>query len=222
MFAGTCTPLWETLRERMAGEGRAAPVVRLVRGENAYSSGQSDDSLYLVEEGQVKTVSDSPDGKRCLLSIRVEGEFFGELGILRGTRPETATAMKRSVLRKLSAAHVAAVLQDLGNTEEFALHLMAQMSRQQRLIANMVTMNCEQRLAVTLLDLARKVGRRQGAELRLERRITHEELSEMVGTTRSRVGFFLKRFSDNGLLVHSGSAQLAVNEPRLARYVAMV
>ncbi|MFD0395892.1 hypothetical protein ACFQ3Z_42810 [Streptomyces nogalater] len=44
----------------------------------------------------------------------------------------------------------------------------------------------------------------------------------MVGTTRSRVGFFLKRFSDNGLLVHSGSAQLAVNEPRLARYVAMV
>ncbi|MFD0395891.1 hypothetical protein ACFQ3Z_42805 [Streptomyces nogalater] len=48
-------------------------MVRLVRGENAYSSGQSDDSLYLVEEGQVKTVSDSPDGKRCLLSIRVEG-----------------------------------------------------------------------------------------------------------------------------------------------------
>ncbi|MEV4228920.1 Crp/Fnr family transcriptional regulator [Streptomyces bobili] len=222
MFVSTSMSLWETLRDRMLGSGRSAPAVRLVRGENVYSSGQSDNSLYLVEEGQVKIVSGSPDGKRCLLSICVEGEFFGELGILQGMRAETATAMKRSVLRKLSAAHVAAVLQDLENAEEFALHLIEQLSGQQQLIANMVTMNCEQRLAVTLLDLARKVGRRQGPELRMERRITHEELSEMVGTTRSRVGFFLKRFSDDGLLVHSGSAQLTVHETRLARYVARV
>ncbi|WP_399882214.1 Crp/Fnr family transcriptional regulator [Streptomyces sp. BBFR51] len=222
MFTATSSPLWENLRERMAGGEMPTPVVRLVRGENAYSSGQSDNSLYMVEEGQVKTVSGSPDGKRCLLSICVEGEFFGELGILQGTRTETATAMKRSVLRKLSVTQVAAVLQDLEHAEEFALHLMSQLFWQQRLIANMVTMNCEQRLAVTLLDLAHKVGRRQGAELRMERRITHEELSEMVGTTRSRVGFFLKRFCDDGLLVHSGSAHLAVHETRLARYVAAV
>lgn len=222
MFVSTSMSLWETLRDRMTGNGGSAPAVQLGRGENVYSSGQCDNSLYLVEEGQVKIVSGSLDGKRCLLSICVEGEFFGELGILQGMRMDTATAMKRSVLRKLSAAHVAAVLQDLDNAGEFALHLMEQLSSQQRLIANMVTMNCEQRLAVTLLDLARKVGRRQGAELRMERRVTHEELSEMVGTTRSRVGYFLKRFSDEGLLVHSGSGQLTVDEARLACYVAKV
>jgi CRP/FNR family transcriptional regulator, cyclic AMP receptor protein len=222
MPAVMAAPLWETLRECTAVGGRPAPVVRLERGENAYSTGQLGDGLYLVEEGQIKIVSGSLDGKRCLLCICVPGEFFGELGILQGARTETATAMKRTVLRRLPTAQVGAALQDPGHAQDFALHLMSRLAWQQQMIANMVTMNCEQRLGVTLLDLARKVGRRQGAELRMEWRITHEELSEMVGTTRSRVGFFLKRFSEKGFVAHNGPAQLAVHEDLLARYVSAV
>lgn len=222
MFAVRSMLFSEILREAVAREGDAAPVVRLSRGENAYSNGQRDDNVYLVEEGQIKTVTSSPDGKRCLLSMFVEGEFFGELAILAGSRTETATAMRPTVLRRVSAPRLAGALQEKDPAEGFALHLLSQLSDQQQVIANMVTMTCEQRLAATLLGLARKAGRRQGAELRIEKRITHEELSEMVGTTRSRVGFFLKNFRDKGLIVSDGTAHFTINGPRLARYVAMV
>jgi CRP/FNR family cyclic AMP-dependent transcriptional regulator len=176
MFAVGSMLFIETLQEAVVREGSAAPLVRLSRGANAYSSGQWDDNLYLVEEGQIKTVSSSPDGKRCLLSVFTEGEFFGELAILSGPRMETATAMQPTVLRRVSAPRLAAALQEKDLTEGFALHLLSQLSNQQRVIANMVTITGEQRLAATLLELARKVGRRQGAELRIEKRITREDL----------------------------------------------
>ncbi|WP_329213096.1 Crp/Fnr family transcriptional regulator [Streptomyces sp. NBC_01485] len=213
-------PFTEILRSAVLRDGSSASVMYLARGASAYSSGQQDGNLYLIEEGQIKLVSDSPDGKRCLLSVMVEGEFFGELAILSGTRMETATAMKPTVLRRVPASRLAAALQREHFAEDFALHLLSLLSDQQRVIANRVTMTSERRLAAALLELAWKVGKRQGVELRIDRRITHEDLSEMVGTTRSRVGFFLKNFRREGLIACGGSAHLTVNEPRLVRYLA--
>lgn len=209
----------DRLRTVTTEEWNSASVLRLSKDENAYSSGQRDDNIYFIEEGQIKTVSYSRDGKRCLLSVCVEGESFGELGILACARTETATAMKRTVLRRMPGPRFKAAMQKADLAEEFAMHLVARLSEQQRVITNMVTMNCEQRLAATLLELGRKVGNRQGAQLQIDQRLTHEDLSAMVGTTRSRIGVFLKRFRDIGLLVPHPSAYLAIDEWRMSEYV---
>ncbi|WP_196279305.1 Crp/Fnr family transcriptional regulator [Catellatospora vulcania] len=210
------------LREVMRTEWISASATRLSKDENAYSVGDSDGKIYFIEEGQVKIVSYSRDGKRCLLAVCVAGESFGELGILPCPRGETATAMTNTVLRRMSAARFKQALQKADLAEEFAMHLVGRLSEQQRVITNMVTMNCEQRLAATLLELARKMGIRQGNQLRIDHPITHEDLSAMVGTTRSRIGVFLKRFRDNGLVVPHRSASFAIDEPQMQQYVEAV
>jgi CRP-like cAMP-binding protein len=105
----------------------------------------------------------------------------------------------------------------------FIDYLALRLQEQQEVIATMVTMDSEQRLASVLLRLSRKIGKRRAPHVSaIEERITQEELSGMVGTTRSRVGFFLKRFKDAGLVLPSSDPFLVVNEERLAEYVAEV
>lgn len=83
------------------------------------------------------------------------------------------------------------------------------------MITDFVTADSEYRLAAILLNVTRKMGRRSGPLLILDARITQEELSGMVGTTRSRIGFFLKRFIDSGMVLRSREGVLAVHEQRL-------
>lgn len=208
------------MRNALHYEWKSARVIRLSKAENVYTSGQRDDKIYLVEEGQVEIVVYPSNGKRCILSVQVEGEVFGELGVMVGARPETATARGHTVLRAISASRLRSTLDEAGIAKEFALHLLARLSHQEQTIANMVMLNSEQRLAVVLLELARKVGRRHGEELRIEQRITHEDLAAMVGTTRSRIGLFLKAFHARGLLILNGTPYLSVNERSIERYVS--
>ena len=71
---------------------------------------------------------------------------------------------------------------------------------QQQVIANLVTVDSEQRLGQTLLQLARTMGKKDPRSIRIELKITHEELSEMVGTTRPRISLFMQRFHNLGLI----------------------
>jgi CRP/FNR family transcriptional regulator, cyclic AMP receptor protein len=194
--------------------------MRFSKDEAVYTSGQRDDRIYLIEEGQVEIVAYSNNGKRCILSVQVEGEVFGELGTIARSRLETARAMGRTVLRVIPAARLQAALDETGLAKDFALHLLNRLHHQERAIANMVMLNSEQRLAVVLLELGRKVGRRHGTELRIEQRITHEDLAAMVGTTRSRIGLFLKAFHAQGFLALNDTPYLSVNERCLERYVS--
>jgi CRP-like cAMP-binding protein len=192
--------------------------VKLARQKVLYSEGQHDQNIYLIEFGQVKAVSCSPGGRSCLLSIRTAGDFVGELGLLHPCRRETVTTMKPTRLRCIPLADFRAALMDEGLVDEFLCYLLAQISDQQAVIANMVTMNSEQRLAATILELAAKLGTQRGGTTYINDRITHEELSSMVGTTRSRVGLFLKHFKTRGMIVEAGSS-VVVNEDMLRRYL---
>lgn len=207
------------IRRLIANQELAASTIELSRREVVYGSLDSDRSIYLVERGQIKAVTSSPDGKECLFAIFTGGDIFGELCLLGGDRIETTTAMTATVLRRLSSARVVAALDDAGLREEFVRHLTQRLLEQQRLITDLVTSDGEYRLAAVLLHLARKLGRRDGHLLRIEERITQEELSGMVGTTRSRVGYFLKRFRHIGLVQRAKNCYLIVNEPQLDRFV---
>lgn len=196
----------------------SAPTIVRYRKAHAYMCGGRDRNVYIIESGQVKTLATAANGKRCLLSIFAAGDVFGETGLLGHERIETAVALKRTVLRQVSADRFLSVLSAHNMLQEFVKHLSERMLKQQNIIVDMVTMESERRLAARLLYLAQHLGTRNGDGLRIDARITHEELAEMVGTTRSRVGYFLKRFRDAGLVEVNGRV-LVIHERHLAAFI---
>ena len=207
------------LRAFLDEEPGGATKIRVARGAHVFNCGDRDDDLYFIESGQVKTVAYSRDGKQCLLSIYAAGDVFGELCQSASGRSETATAMRATVLRRIPLARFRAALADQDLREAFLAYLNLRLSEQQQVITNLVTMDSERRLAAALLTLADKIGQRQSGGVRIEQRITQEELSGMVGTTRSRIGFFLKRFNEAGLVSRLPGSFLLVNENRLSDYL---
>lgn len=210
-----------TRRLRTALDCRAKQdLVRLPRGRVLYRCGEVSNSLYLVESGRIKTASFSPCGKGCLLDIYAPGEVVGECCLHGAERTDTATAMAPTLLRRIPKERFLQILVECELLDQWMGYLAARLSTQQRLITLLVTVESEQRLAVILLRLARKLGIPQGELIRVDERITQQELAEMVGTTRSRVGLFLKRFRDSGYIGSSTLASpLVVHEGRLADYV---
>jgi CRP/FNR family cyclic AMP-dependent transcriptional regulator len=207
--------LGDNLRRLIRAESLCTSTLEIPRRHIVYSCMDSDRCIYLVERGQVKAVVPSRDGKDCLLGIYTAGDVFGESCLLGGYRVESVTTMTDTVLRRISAARVLAALADADLREEFIKYLARRVFEQQRLITDLITADSEYRLAAILLHLARKLGKRDAHLLRIEGRITQEELSGMVGTTRSRVGFFLKRFCDAGLVSRAKDCFLVIDEPLL-------
>jgi CRP-like cAMP-binding protein len=104
--------------------------------------------------------------------------------------------------------------------EGFVQYLAVRIADQQEVIANLVTVDSEQRLGKTLLQLARKLGKQDPRSIRIEQRISHEELSEMVGTTRPRITEFMRRFRELGLIEVSVERFLIVKEGKMVEYLA--
>ena len=155
-----------------------------------------------------------------MLAIYSAGDVFGELCLAgRGGRQETASAMEETTVRKLPCLQFFHCLSRDGLLEGLVKYLVRRVADQQEIIANLVTVDSEHRLAATLLHLARKLGLPDPRSLRIEQKITHEDLSEMVGTTRPRVTGFLRKFRELGLIVVSEEGFLIVKEHRLADYL---
>jgi len=209
----------ERLRSLVEEDTQGATTVRIPRGGHVFNCGDLDDDVYLIEAGQVKTVTYSRDGKQCLLSIYAPGDVFGELCQASCGRLETAAAMRPTTLRRIQSDRFRAALADHDLLEAFLAYLALRVSEQQQIITNLVTMDSERRLAAVLLALADKIGKRHSNGTRIEQRITQEELSDMVGTTRSRVGYFLKRFVEAGLVSRHPGAFLVVDEGGLSDYL---
>ncbi len=101
-------------------------------------------------------------------------------------------------------------------------YLIVRIADQQQVIANLVTVDSEQRLGKTLLRLARTLGKQDPWSIRIELKISHEELSEMVGTTRPRVSMFMQRFRNMGLIETSKERFLIIKEKKLTAYLAQI
>ena len=104
----------------------------------------------------------------------------------------------------------------------FVQYLALRIADQQQVIANLVMVESEQRLGKTLLQLARKLGKKDPRSIRIELKITHEELSEMVGATRPRISMFMQRFRNLGLIETNENHFLVIKEKKLADYLARI
>jgi CRP-like cAMP-binding protein len=211
------------LRDSLQRETANSRAVRVARHASVYNSGDQDEMVYFIETGQIKLLMLSSEGKECLLAIYSDGDVFGELCLSGlGPRLETATAMKTTILKQIPCAQFFARLTRDSLSEGFVRYLAARIVDQQQVIANLVTVDSEQRLGQTLLQLARTMGKKDPRSIRIELKITHEELSEMVGTTRPRISLFMQRFHNLGLIETNKDRFFIIKEKKLTDYLAQI
>ena len=213
----------QQLRDSLQRETFNSRAIKIARHSNVYTCGDHDEMVYFIESGQIKLLMLSSDGRECLLAIHSAGDIFGEL-CLSGSSPrlETATAMKATTLKQIPSGQFFAHLSRDSLFEGYVRYLAVRVADQQQVIANLVTVDSEQRLGQTLLQLGRTMGKKDPRSIRIELRITHEELSEMVGTTRPRISLFMQRFHNLGLIETNQDHFLVIKENKLAQYLAHI
>ena len=210
------------MREALRHETLNSRAVTIPRHANVYTCGDRDELVYFIESGQIKMLLLSPEGRECLLAIHGSGDIFGELCLAGLARHESATAMTETNLKRIPCSQFFARLSRDSLFEGFVRYLAVRVADQQQVIANLVTADSEQRLGQTLLQLARTMGKKDPRSIRIELRISHEELSEMVGTTRPRISFFMQRFRNLGLIETNSDHFLIIKEHKLTDYLAEI
>ena len=205
------------LRRTIESQDCGSSLLKVPGREVVYGCYGDDEesSVYLVEKGYVKVVTTTQDGKECLLGIFTAGDLVGELCFCHVDRSEVLTTMTPAVLRRIPGPRLMALLDHSGVREEFVRYLAQRLLEQQRLITQFIAVDSEHRFAAVLLHLARKIGRPDGPLLVIHARITQEEFAAMVGTTRSRIGVFLNRFVERGIVHRASRGVLMVDEERL-------
>lgn len=208
-----------SLREVFDRVSTADTRVRVDAHTAIYANGDEDESMYLIESGQVKLSMSSAAGKDCLLAIYTAGDVFGESCFTSWPkRFETATAMQSTVVRRASKRDFLVAVERSRAIEMLLAHLTMRIAERQMAVFDLVTMSSERRLAKVLLGVAEKLGVPEGAYLKLDQKISHEELSQMVGTTRPRITAFIKGFRESGLVMTTGRAMSVHREKMRALF----
>ena len=208
------------MRESLSRRELAFRSIRFAKHQTIFASGDAAESLYFIESGQVKLLMLSPEGNECLLAIHTSGDTFGERCLTAaGRREESAITMADTVVKELPCEIFVEHLKRHSLLEGFVDYLANRVAEQQRVIANLITVDSEHRLGETLLLLARKLGRPDPFSTRIERKITHEELSAMVGTTRPRITSFMLQFRALGLIEITPEHFLLIKEKPLSDYL---
>ena len=205
----------QKLRDLLVKEESTCHTNKIAKNANVYVAGDKDDLVYFIEQGQIKVVVPTPRGKERILAIHGKGDIFGELCI--GERLETAKTMTNTELKTVSCNKFLMQLSKESLLEEFVRYLAMRLAEQQQVIANLVTVDREQRLGKTLLHLAKSIGTNDSYGTVIY--ISHKELSEMIGTTPSRVGMFMQRFRNLGLVEMPKEHYLIIAEQKLSRYL---
>jgi CRP/FNR family cyclic AMP-dependent transcriptional regulator len=213
----------QQMRESLQQETANSRAVKIAKHADVYMCGDQDETVYFIESGQVKLLLLSPQGKECLLAIHAAGDIFGELCLSGlGGRRETATAMEETILKTVPCHQFFARLNRDSLFGGFVQYLAVRIADQQQVIANLVTVDSEQRLGKTLLQLASTMGKKDPRSIRIELKISHEELSEMVGTTRPRISLFMQRFHNLGLIETNRDHFFIIKEKKLTDYLAQI
>jgi CRP-like cAMP-binding protein len=173
--------------------------------ETVYSQGDAADAVFYIQSGKVKLTVVSKRGKEAVIAILPEGSFFGEASLAgRPLRIATASAVERSsILRVAKPAMVALLHQKPEFAEHFLSYLLTRNNRLEADLVDHLFNSSEKRLARLLLLMA-NFGQ-ESKPIPLIAKLNQETLAEMVGTTRSRVSFFLNRFREMGFIEYGST-----------------
>lgn len=195
------------------------PLLRARRRQRIYSAGQHCDHIYLILKGMVKTITTAPSGRSCLLDVYGPNELFGTSGLVSPVRPEAAIAITQTVACKVPKDAFLSVVSEAGILADCLLYFADRLAEREHQVTELTTLDSEHRLAFTLLRLSSKIGVRIGGMTLIGCPLTQQELAEMVGTTRSRIGYFLTRFRTRGLIGPKTTGHLLVAEHALREYL---
>jgi len=195
-----------------AGVGRR--IVQLQPRQAFFSQGSSADSIFYLQTGRAKLTVVSHDGKEATIALLVPGEFVGEesLASVGALHLATASAITAcAALRIVREEMIHVMHEEHSFSEMYLKFLLTRSMRAQADLVDQLFNSSERRLARILLILA-EFGEPDKPE-HLVPPITQETLAEMVGTTRSRVSFFMNRFRKLGLIEYNG--RIRVNKSLL-------
>jgi CRP/FNR family cyclic AMP-dependent transcriptional regulator len=190
----------------MVGEGRG--IGEYHKDQIVFSQGDPADAVFYIQSGKVKVTVVSEQGKEAVVAMLGTNDFFGE-GCLAGQAQRIATvaAMTDSVIVRLEKAAIVRVIhREPAFSGMFIAHLLARAIRVEADLVDQLFNSSEKRLARMLLLLA-NFGKDEKPEPILAK-ISQETLADMIGTTRSRVSFFMNKFRKLGLIDYNGAIEV--------------
>jgi CRP/FNR family cyclic AMP-dependent transcriptional regulator len=189
----------------LAGTGKGRTLANHAKNHQIFSQGDPADSVFYIQKGRIKLTVVSKQGKEAVVAILGPSDFFGE-GCLAGQslRMASATTMSECSIMRLEKAGVIHVLHDEPAFSELLLHhLLSRNIRIEEDLVDQLFNSSEKRLARVLLLLA-NFGK-EGKPEPVIPKISQETLAEIIGTTRSRVSFFMNRFRKMGFIQYDGA-----------------
>jgi CRP/FNR family cyclic AMP-dependent transcriptional regulator len=197
-----------TVNDFLATIGQGRTIVEFNQKQTIYAQGTVCDALFYIVHGTTKLTVLSTQGKEATIAILKEGDFFGE-GCLAGQplRMGTATALTDcKVMRIENKEMILALHRERTLSDMFTAYLLGRNIRYEEDLVDQLFNSSEKRLARILLLLA-NFGK-EGKPKKVIPKISQETLAEMVGTTRSRVNFFMNRFRKLGFINYNGELEV--------------
>ena len=188
------------------GEGKT--ILKLEKNHIVFAQGDVADTVFYIQKGRIKVLVVSEQGKEAVVGILEAGQFFGE-GCLNGhsLRISTTMAIEDCLITSITkSAMLAALHSEPKFSELFMTYLLSRNSRIEEDLIDQLFNSSEKRLARLLLLLA-NFGK-DGAPQPITAQVSQETLAEMIGTTRSRVSFFMNKFRKLGLISYNGKIEV--------------
>ena len=192
----------------LASGGVARKVAEYRRSEKAYSQGDPATSVMYIQKGGIKLSVVNEVGKKAVVAMLGPGDFFGEGGMAgQPVRMGTATAITPTTLLVIEKEEMVRVLHaERAFSDWFVAYMLARNIRIEEDLIDQLFNSSEKRLARTLLLLAR-YGQQDQPQKMLPK-VSQETLAEMIGTTRSRVNFFMNKFRKLGFIKYNGGLHI--------------
>jgi CRP-like cAMP-binding protein len=204
------------VQDYLESAGGATPGVKFPRGATVFRQGDVADHVMYIQSGGVKLSVVSKTGREAVVAMLEPGDFFGE-GCLAGQRlrmGSATTVAASAILLVPKPAMVRMLHRQHAMSDRFIAHMLARNIRIEEDLIDQLFNSSEKRLARALLLLAR-YGK-QDAPARIVPLLSQETLAEMIGTTRSRVNFFLNKFKKLGFIEYDGERPLKINSSLLS------
>ncbi len=185
-----------------AGEGKS--IMKFKKNDIVFSQGDAAESIYYIQKGKVKLNVQSEHGKEAVVGVMETGQFFGE-GCLNGhsVRVATTVALENCTIASITKVAMRAMLKSEPRFSELFLnYVLTRNSRVEEDLIDQLFNSSERRLARLLLILAH-FGK-EGSPEPIDVEMSQETLAEMIGTTRSRVSFFMNKFRRLGFISYNG------------------
>lgn len=190
-----------------AGTGRT--ISELKKGDLIFAQGEDANAVFYVQKGKIKLTVLSNVGKEATIALLGEKQFLGEecITALKMSRVATATAFTPATVLRIERAEMVRVLhEEQVFSELFVAYLLARNARVQEDLVDQLFNSSEKRLARALLLMA-QFGKDGAPETTIPK-ISQDTLAEMIGTTRSRVNFFMNRFRKMGFIEYNGKLSI--------------